>query len=444
MSRKLGKIHSSTLDTSNMTSKTRIQTGTPDKTSRTNSKADKSLHSSSIQADSIQTLPFKEHREIQLPQRSPLYTLEPIGLGTPIIESMTSFITRLSVAHSFTPLDLLREVIHEKYKDIFHRWNYRPDRVVFSDSILNRPWVFNGMDWVTFYVVKALESIFNKNTFKHMTVLSLRKIVSRRSLFREYAAYCPACFSEWREKDIPLYEPLLWKFNVIRKCPIHAEYLSYRCPKCLTPVPHLTRKRIVGWCHSCGNWLGEISSSEIQETHRENPDAWNDPTCIEVGRVLHALQHEIDSIRRSNIDRVLLKCITYIDSRPRQHSGWSVEYQPRIRSWVDDKYPIELEALLYICHCFCISLLDFLRGQSIDFEAPQFCIPTDLALFKLNASSFRIGRIWSDKHYRGDWPAAFEFFRYATRTVKHPKGWRDLRRHLTDIVEDRELKRARK
>src|SRR6266566_5087576 len=45
-----------------------------------------------------------------IPPRSRLYHLEPIGIGTPYVESLTSYVARLAAAHSVHPRDLL---IHE-------------------------------------------------------------------------------------------------------------------------------------------------------------------------------------------------------------------------------------------------------------------------------------------------------------------------------------------
>jgi len=39
-----------------------------------------------------------------LPARSALYPLAPLGVGTPDVESMTSYLARLAAAHSVSPL----------------------------------------------------------------------------------------------------------------------------------------------------------------------------------------------------------------------------------------------------------------------------------------------------------------------------------------------------
>jgi hypothetical protein len=45
-----------------------------------------------------------------IPSRSRLYSLEPVGIGTPETESLTSYVSRLAEAHSVRVHDL---VVHE-------------------------------------------------------------------------------------------------------------------------------------------------------------------------------------------------------------------------------------------------------------------------------------------------------------------------------------------
>src|SRR5713101_1567284 len=46
-----------------------------------------------------------------IPERSVLVSLEPVGVGTPWVESLTSYITRLASAHAVFPGVLMNKVI---------------------------------------------------------------------------------------------------------------------------------------------------------------------------------------------------------------------------------------------------------------------------------------------------------------------------------------------
>ena len=44
---------------------------------------------------------------LEIPQRSRLYSLEPIGVGTPFTESLSSYLTRLAQEHCVTQKKLI-------------------------------------------------------------------------------------------------------------------------------------------------------------------------------------------------------------------------------------------------------------------------------------------------------------------------------------------------
>ena len=46
-----------------------------------------------------------------IPERSALYPLEPISVSTPMVESLTSYVTRLSYEHCLSPGALFRTTI---------------------------------------------------------------------------------------------------------------------------------------------------------------------------------------------------------------------------------------------------------------------------------------------------------------------------------------------
>jgi hypothetical protein len=60
-----------------------------------------------IDADGLAILPEWTLMPAPMPPRSRLYSLEPIGIGTPQTESLTSYISRLAAAHSVRVRDLV-------------------------------------------------------------------------------------------------------------------------------------------------------------------------------------------------------------------------------------------------------------------------------------------------------------------------------------------------
>jgi hypothetical protein len=58
----------------------------------------------------------------RLPARSRLYSLAPIGIGSPLVESVTSYLMRLAEAHAVSPGNLVRT-------EIFPRLAQHPKRL---------------------------------------------------------------------------------------------------------------------------------------------------------------------------------------------------------------------------------------------------------------------------------------------------------------------------
>jgi hypothetical protein len=52
-----------------------------------------------------------------IPPRTRLCSLEPIGVGTPFVESLVSYLTRLADTHCVAPVNLTFEVILPLFKD---------------------------------------------------------------------------------------------------------------------------------------------------------------------------------------------------------------------------------------------------------------------------------------------------------------------------------------
>ena len=68
-----------------------------------------------------------------IPSRSRLYHLEPIGIGTPLVESLTSYISRLAEAHCVSPKSL---VINEILPVLGREYKARSDY-----QYVNRLWI---------------------------------------------------------------------------------------------------------------------------------------------------------------------------------------------------------------------------------------------------------------------------------------------------------------
>ena len=95
---------------------------------------------------------------------------------------------------------------------------------------------------------------------------------------RTLPAWCPACYTEWKQQGLPLYQPLLWMLQVVTICPTHNMRLVERCPFCQgKQAVIVSHKAQSGECTKCAAWLGtegHISSEQPVGDELMNWQSW--------------------------------------------------------------------------------------------------------------------------------------------------------------------------
>lgn len=200
-----------------------------------------------------------------LSSRSVLYNLEPIGIGTPYVESLTSYISRLALEHNVSVSSLMKKVFAQKTDKIYLKNNL--SQGIFGDTAQ----YINGTSRVSAEYVNVLEQLTSRNDLQQLTMSSWTGIFSNNVLDK-YRKWCPICLEEWKMKDIDLYEPLLWYISYINICDKHGIELQVNCPNCNNRLPYLQSNFIVGHCQYCstflGNKFGEKTKEDLTEEYK--------------------------------------------------------------------------------------------------------------------------------------------------------------------------------
>ena len=177
---------------------------------------------------------------------SVLYHLEPIGVGTPHIESLTSFLKRLAQLHHLTvgtlvafcseqtPIDLVPSTIH---------------KLMWIDGITS-----SAEKWA-----QLIADLTCQNTVTYLTMASWKNLLSGYKLLRYHQAWCPQCYATWATREQPVYDPLLWRLQSVTTCPVHQRQLVNACPACGQQFVTITARAAVGFCAKCRVWLGDES-----------------------------------------------------------------------------------------------------------------------------------------------------------------------------------------
>ncbi|QOX77913.1 TniQ family protein [Trichlorobacter lovleyi] len=194
-----------------------------------------------------------------------LYSLEPIGVGTPFVESLASYLTRLAAAHMLPMSAMLRLVIGP----CLPRDNHNFGKVIGRQGIVVN---MNGIGQEALDMVDALEMLTGRSGLDRLTMLPFSNLLAKYKLQKQASFWCPYCLNEQRASGQLVHYPLFWSLKMASKCPIHRCYLQTRCPHCTSVQPVIGSRSVVGYCNSCKEWLGDGAKKKTWTTRVDEND----------------------------------------------------------------------------------------------------------------------------------------------------------------------------
>ena len=196
---------------------------------------------------------------IEMPPRSKLYYLAPLGMGTVEVESLTSYIQRLAWAYRVNPRVLVSQEIFPHLRKAYYA---QPDLGHLGSFSRTRSMSINGTGDVARDWTEVLEQLTMRSDLRFLTLRPWADGLPAWGLLRNAPQWCPMCYEEWREQKQPVYQPLLWTLQVVRICLRHAQPLVEYCPVCQKLQSAIASKRQLGYCTQCRTWLGNKQEKE--------------------------------------------------------------------------------------------------------------------------------------------------------------------------------------
>ena len=219
-----------------------------------------------------------------------LFGVAPIGRGTAGVESLTSYLARLSFRRSLRPLDAVGCVLrHHAPPEAFaprgRLASFLNDSAARFDSV--------GPDAST--LVAALESATMRRGLASLTMLPFLALFAESKsapvVVARHRRWCPACFAAWEAAGVACHEPLLWRLRAVERCSVHGLALRARCPRCGSRQGAMAMRVSIGVCRVCGHPLYGDSDCEVPALDRlEDDDRWAVSRARAVGRMLEAAQ----------------------------------------------------------------------------------------------------------------------------------------------------------
>lgn len=206
-----------------------------------------------------------ELRRPTLPVPSTLYSLDPIGLGTPSVECLTSYISRLANAHFVLVRQLYAEYQPANAAsddDLESGASRSPDKKFALSQALNGA-TRRAESWVS-----KLERLTLRPDLRFLTLLPWQGIISTHFILRTHRAWCPTCFDSWQQSGGTIYEPLLWMIEEVKVCCQHERRLEHLCPHCKRRSDVLTTFSLPGYCSRCRGWLGLVNDTRTAHSDK--------------------------------------------------------------------------------------------------------------------------------------------------------------------------------
>ena len=309
-----------------------------------------------------------------VPPRSQLYSLQPVGVGTGKVESLTGYVARLAEAHSVSVGDLVGRLLSDLANP--------KGGIVTSAAKAARVgghgfracnYAINGVTDRAAKWVDALEAATTRRDLRWLTLLAFRHALPGH-LFRRRRAWCDLCLEQWRANGQIVYEPLLWTIEVSSHCTVHARPLAGICRHCarsLSPLGVFSRP---GYCELCDGWLG-ASETDSKQAFLGSATAEEVWSSTQVGGLLAMLPSVEPAAARESFRRSL---VAYLD----QVTGGNVLALAQhircshsiLQSWLDGARVPRLENLLRTCR--------FLSIPASSLFAPSGPTPANIAAAK--------------------------------------------------------------
>lgn len=289
-------------------------------------------------------------------RRSLLYSLEPIGVGTAFVESLSGYVARLAEAHSVSVGDLVGVLSAvPNLKGALLPAAAKADRRG-GHGFRVCSYTVNGVTDRAITWVHALEVATSRHGLQYLTLVPFRRALPDH-LFHRYRAWCSLCYEHWRLNGQTVYEPLLWAIKTSSHCPVHQRPLRHDCPHCgrlLNPLGVFAQP---GYCERCGSWLGSLHAEWNKPQFADEEQTWS---CTQIGSLLAMLPSIDPGAARESLLRTLT---VYLEEVAGGNILAFTEYtrcpSPGLHGWIAGAAVPRIENLLRMARHLNVPLASF-------------------------------------------------------------------------------------
>jgi hypothetical protein len=305
---------------------------------------------------------FETTQMMSIPALTPLYPLEPHGIGTGKCESLKSYICRLSDAHRISTRLLMERTIS---KGMFNKYKHLCCDI---RSMRAKTSFFSTGENAKSLIDVLIEDTRVEELF-YCTMLPLRKVIGVKGLFAVGERYCPVCLSKSDSVE-NMYGHLTWELACVTACHIHGVQLQpSQCGASYhNHIKRHARKILSGVCSKCGS-IGYLCRKEIPQIASET-EIWK---ATQVAELISCLPKASRVFSRENtIAGLNLLVATFADGMPAVAARRAGIHKSVLWGWIQGNFLPSMGPLLNLCLAAGVSLTSVLNGQPIRCPSPHF------------------------------------------------------------------------
>lgn len=285
--------------------------------------------------------------------RSILYNLEPMGFGTPYVESLTSYITRIADAHCILTGTLISR-IYAPYlkKDYLTKISVRGGG--FYETAIG----INGMGQLAYEFSQLTNKLTGRLDISNTTLEKWTAILPTRGLLKKTKSWCPQCYEEAKLNGEIIYDQLIWNFQLVNYCLKHKTPLVNECANCKSLIHVIDRESLPGFCPRCGKWLG------LKNCHSDNVER-NNVSFSHISLIGELLENnQLNLSHASLVESLNFYVNEAFSQTPLKAATYFNIPKTTFRTWISGKARPNINYLTQMCQMLGISIIEFLQKQT--------------------------------------------------------------------------------
>jgi len=306
--------------------------------------------------------------EINLDSRSDLYSIEPIGLQTELVESLSSYLIRVAYEHNISVGHLFNKMIFpEMNKGYLERASAYGGNRFYEKAKTVNGYMENAVE-----LAWTVEKLTSRDDLINLTLYNLKEFIPLRNLLKDTLTWCPDCIRTWEKNGEVIYYPLIWHLKPVEICKKHSRFLIDRCPICKKEVDIIRRQMVPGYCPHCSSILAQESESNRINLKKFRWELYVYENMKDILSINHN-KIDVQSFKHTFISKLNVINEEYFSNNVAGFSRYLNIPKNTLRYWLNGQNFPSLDNILKISFKLNKKVLDFLL-ESLNLDVNIFQI----------------------------------------------------------------------